>query len=94
MDCTTVKEGQECSFMTKKGCGFNSGACHKIVEACVGCQRVVNYTEGDYCMVFPDPAAKWRIGNCNMATHLKVEAAKGAAKINPIKASKRGGGGR
>jgi len=90
MVCTTVKEGQECSFMSKKGCGFNGGACHKIVEGCVGCQRVVNYTDGEYCMVFPDPSAKWRIGNCSMATHLKTGAKKGAAKINPIKASKRG----
>ena len=90
MVCTTVKDGQECSFMNKKGCGFNGGACHKIVEGCVGCQRVVNYTDGEYCMVFPDPSAKWRMGNCTMATHLKAEATKGTAKINPIKASKRG----
>ncbi len=91
MVCTTVKEGQSCSFMTKKGCGFNSGMCHNIVEACVGCQRTAEYNDGQYCMVFPDPAAKWRVGNCSMATHIKAEAVPAAAKINPIKASKRGG---
>lgn len=92
MVCTTVKENQDCSFMTKKGCGFNGGACHKIIDECVGCQRVAKYNDGEYCMVFPDPSAKWRIGNCSMATHLITEPKKGAAKINPIKASKRMGG--
>lgn len=91
MLCTTVKEGQDCSFMTKKGCGFNGGTCHTIVEQCEGCQRIVAFGDASYCMVFPDPAAKWRIGTCAMATHVKEETTKVAAKINPIKASKRGG---
>ncbi|UCF86287.1 MAG: PxxKW family cysteine-rich protein, partial [Desulfobacteraceae bacterium] len=37
----------------------------------------------------PDPPAKWRHGNCNMATHLQATAQKGNGKLNPLKASKR-----
>lgn len=37
-----------------------------------------------------DPELKWKNGNCNLATHVVVEAKK-KQKINPIKASKRGG---
>jgi hypothetical protein len=76
--------------MSKKGCQFNGGACHQTVEQCDGCQKTVDYSVGKYCLVFPDPAAKWRLGNCNMATHLKASNKKGNEKINPLKASKRG----
>jgi hypothetical protein len=89
MRCSTVKEGQECFFMTKKGCTFNGGTCHIIVEACEGCQKVADYPTGNYCMIFPDPAAKWRTGACNMATHMQASAKKENGKVNPLKASKR-----
>ena len=90
MVCTSVKEGVECVFMSKQGCQFNGGACHTIVAQCEGCQKVKEFPTGNYCLVFPDPASKWRTGNCNMATHVKTAAAKGNGKINPLKASKRG----
>ena len=32
MICTTVKEGQDCPFMTKKGCTYNGGSCHPIAS--------------------------------------------------------------
>jgi hypothetical protein len=51
--------------------------------------RAQEFPTGTYCLVFPDPAAKWRLGTCNMATHLKVKAQTGNGKINPLKASKR-----
>ena len=89
MVCSSVKEGQDCFFMSKKGCGFNGGTCHIIVEECEGCQRVAEYTTGKYCMAFPDPAAKWHAGRCNMATHLKATTKKENGKVNPLKASKR-----
>jgi hypothetical protein len=41
-----------------------------------------------YCHTFPDPAAKWRFGACNFATHVKGQA-KVEIKLNPLKASKR-----
>ncbi|WP_028320414.1 PxxKW family cysteine-rich protein [Desulfatiglans anilini] len=90
MLCTTVKEGVECAFMEKKGCQFNGGSCHPIVEQCEGCQRIKEFPTGKYCAVFPDPAAKWRFSKCNMATHVKEAPKKADAKINPLKASKRG----
>jgi len=89
MICASVKEGYECFFMSKKGCQFNGGACHTIVEQCEGCQRVKEFPTGKYCLVSPDPAAKWRYGNCNMATHLQATTAKENGKLNPLKASKR-----
>ncbi len=89
MVCTSVKEGYECAFMSKKGCQFNGGTCHKVVEQCEGCQRAKEFPTGIFCTVSPDPASKWRLGICNMATHVKIEVKKTNGKINPIKASKR-----
>ena len=89
MICSSVKEGHECTFMRKTGCQFNGGSCHTIVEQCVGCQKAKEFPTGAYCLVFPEPAAKWRIGRCNMATHVKAEEVKATAKLNPLKASKK-----
>jgi len=89
MVCNTVKSGVECAFMTKKGCNFNGGSCHTIVEACVGCDRAKTFPNGTYCISFPEPAVKWRRGICNMATHMKTEAKVEEFKLNPLKASKR-----
>ena len=90
MVCTSVKEGLECYFMSKEGCGFNGGTCHLVVEQCEGCQKVKEFPTGNYCLVFPDPVVKWRLGKCNMATHLKEDNGnKGNGKLNPLKASKR-----
>jgi len=73
MQCATIKEGVECTFMTKKGCDFNGGACHAVVEQCTGCDRTIKNNDTVFCQVFPDPAIKWRRGACNMATHIKTE---------------------
>ena len=32
MICQTIKNGIECGFMTKKGCGFNGGSCNAIID--------------------------------------------------------------
>ncbi len=89
MICTTVREGDNCVFMTTKGCSYNEGSCLPIIEACTGCQRTSEYKTGFYCVAAPDPSLKWKNGNCNIATHVKIEAAIKGKKINPIKASKR-----
>ena len=89
MVCTTVKEGTECFFMTKNGCQFNGGSCHPIVEQCEGCQKIKELPTGKYCLSFPDPAIKWRVGACGMATHMKASKSKGNGRLNPLKASKR-----
>ncbi|OPX19498.1 MAG: hypothetical protein BZ151_08985 [Desulfobacca sp. 4484_104] len=91
MDCVTIKAGYACPFMSKKGCTFNGGKCHPIIDKCEGCDRILDLETGRYCMISPDPAMKWRHGNCNMATHTKSGNNGGQrAKLNPLKASKRG----
>jgi hypothetical protein len=89
MHCVSVKEGVDCTFMTKKGCSFNGGKCRQAVESCEGCDRRLFLEDGTYCGTFPDPAAKWRMGACNLATHVKNGKKETVQKINPLKASKR-----
>jgi hypothetical protein len=89
MVCTTVRQGSECIFMSKRGCQFNGGSCQPIVDQCDGCQRIIEIPTGKYCMSFPDPSIKWKNGVCNMATHVKIDNKTGNNKINPLKASKR-----
>ncbi len=91
MICSTVKEGIECPFMTAKGCSFNGGVCHEIIDKCNGCNRNIQYTSGWYCSACPSPSVKWKNGNCNLATHIAATTTSKQAKINPLKASKRGG---
>ncbi len=90
MFCQTVKKGAECVFMTKKGCNFNGGSCHPIIDKCEGCDNCVEYPAGKYCAIYPDPMGKWAIGGCPSATHIEETATQVAQKINPLKASKRG----
>ncbi|MFW6052475.1 MAG: PxxKW family cysteine-rich protein [Desulfosalsimonas sp.] len=93
MICQTTRKGNECAFMTPRGCSYNGGSCYQIVESCNGCGRVVSHEAGWYCAKYPEPEKKWRHGQCNLATHVAGSAADAkAAKINPIKASKRGTG--
>lgn len=87
--CATLKEGVDCFFMNKRGCQFNGGNCHQIIEQCDGCQKVQEFPAGNYCLNFPDPTTKWRVGTCSMATHIKASNEKGNGKLNPLKASKR-----
>ena len=90
MICGMIKVGKECTFMTKKGCSFNGGECHAIVDRCQGCQRVALFAAGQYCIACPDPAAKWSARDCNLATHVVREKAPEVVKaVNPLKASKR-----
>jgi len=88
MICTTIREGHECFFMKKTGCSYNNGVCREVVEQCEGCGHIGTFVAGKYCLSYPEPALKWRNGNCNFATHLKVTGA-AKDKINPLKASKR-----
>jgi len=77
--------------MKASGCSYNGGVCHPIVEQCKGCSRTVEVAAGVYCAACPEPALKWKRGNCNMATHIVAAVAESKQKINPLKASKRGG---
>ncbi len=89
MLCQTVKKDLECAFMTKKGCSFVGGSCHPIIEKCEGCDRCIEYSSMKYCIVYPDPNAKWAMGGCPSATHIERAAKEQVQKINPLKASKR-----
>jgi len=89
MICETIRKGSECPFMTAKGCSYNGGICHEIVENCQGCNRTIEHSSRWYCSACPQPSTKWKAGNCNLASHLATEAEK-KAKVNPLKASKRG----
>ena len=89
MICTTIREGKECPFMSAKGCSYNGGICHEIIEQCDGCNRKLEYQAGWYCSACPDPALKWKIGNCNLASHVASTTSQSKAKINPLKASRR-----
>jgi hypothetical protein len=40
-----------------------------IVKQCTGCENI----EGDVCRIWASPAAKWRLGVCSSATHVKSE---------------------
>jgi len=77
--------------MTSKGCAYNGGICHQVVEQCNGCNRGSELSSGWYCTACPDPSVKWKSGRCNLATHVAAELVKETAKINPLKASKRRG---
>lgn len=89
MLCTTVRKNVECPFMTKQGCSYDGNVCRPIVPSCEGCAKIIEYEGGFYCQILPDPMAKWKVGNCNMATHVSNLKAESKQKINPIKASKR-----
>ena len=88
MLCQTIKSGVECAFMAKGGCGFNGGSCVTIIDKCEGCNKIMEISSGKYCKIYPDPTAKWAMGGCPTASHLKREV-KEEQKINPLKASKR-----
>ena len=90
MNCMTIKPGAECSFMAKKGCTFPNQHCESAVEACSGCDRLVEWKDGLFCSSVPNPKAKWRSGLCNMASHAKEIIVIDERKLNPIKQSKRG----
>ena len=89
MICQTVKLGQDCGFMTKKGCSYNGGSCHSIIDSCAECNKILETATGKFCKVYPNPAGKWVSGKCPTASHIKIELGETTQKINPLKASKR-----
>ncbi len=94
MLCVTLKKGVPCAFMTQKGCTFNGGQCHPIVDPCQGCTKTLENESNTYCSIAPHPAQKWARGSCNFATHVERQTAERAQKLNPLKASKRAASGK
>ena len=74
--------------MTPNGMKFNGAIFHPTVEKCESCNRIREFEGGNYCSSYAMPEAKWALGSCNFATHVKM-AASAQAKVNPLKASKR-----
>ncbi len=68
---------------------FKNGQFQTVVEQCDGCERIVTLEEARYCDTYVNPAAKWRLGMCNFATHAKPEVEVVTVRINPLKAAKR-----
>lgn len=91
MQCQTVLPGTECTFWSKNGCIAEGNTCQNVIEECEGCERIVEGTIGPVWSAAPFPVKKWLTGLCNFATHRKVEVKVEELKVNPIKASKRGG---
>ena len=72
---------------------YTSGAFSPIVEKCDGCERIIEVESQKYCQSYSAPEAKWKLGICNFATHVKPEIAVNTVRVNPLKASKRAGRG-
>lgn len=93
MQCQTIKKDKDCFFWAKE-CTFPGGECRSVVEKCDGCARVEEWPRGKFCGSYPAPNKQWALGMCNMATHIKLEQEATQKMLNPLKASKRMGGGR
>ena len=78
---------------TPEGVTLNGFLLSPVVEQCSGCERVRQFEYQEFCSSYPNPGSKWVGGRCNFATHIKVQVA-AAAKVNPLKASKRAAKGR
>lgn len=68
---------------------YGSGFFKQILDKCEGCERIVAVESGKYCRTYAEPAAKWKNGLCNFATHAKPEIVTASVKVNPLKAAKR-----
>ena len=79
---------------TPEGMMYNGAVFQPVVDKCEGCGRVRDFEGAHYCSSYPMPDAKWSMGACNFATHVKAGAGGASAKVNPLKASKRAAKGR
>jgi hypothetical protein len=85
----------EGAVMTAEGMLYNGVICQPVVEKCEGCERSKQFEGQNFCGSYAQPQAKWSLGVCNFATHVKASVDKtGKVKINPLKASKRAAKGR
>ena len=68
---------------------FSDGSFLQVAEQCNGCERIVETEGSRFCDTYINPAAKWRLGICNFATHAKPEVTVVKIRVNPLKAAKR-----
>ena len=71
-----------------EGVTVNGFVLKPVIDKCEGCDRVREFEAEKFCSSYPAPDRKWAEGRCNFATHMRIDA-KAAAKVNPLKASKR-----
>jgi hypothetical protein len=76
-------------MQTGNAVNYSDGPFQPITDKCDGCDRVVEENSNQYCKTYVDPAAKWRLGICNFATHAKPEIEVITVRVNPLKAAKR-----
>jgi hypothetical protein len=75
--------------MQQVAVNYSDGRYKPVVEKCIGCERIVEDNSVQYCQTYLNPEAKWRLGMCNFATHMKPEIVVTKIRINPLKAAKR-----
>ncbi len=68
---------------------YSSGFFNPVIEKCDGCDRIIEVDSNKYCQSYALPEAKWKLGICNFATHIKPEIKVATIKVNPLKAAKR-----
>lgn len=68
---------------------YTSGIFNPIIDKCEGCDRVIEVESQKFCKTYTSPVAKWKLGICNFASHVKPEVLASTVKVNPLKASKR-----
>jgi hypothetical protein len=68
---------------------YRTGLFKSVIEKCEGCERIVTVVGDRFCRTFADPPAKWRLGICNFATHVKPDITATSVRVNPLKAAKR-----
>lgn len=68
---------------------YSAGNFLPVIDKCEGCERIVVEEDVKYCQSYLNPAAKWRLGLCNFATHAKPEITITKIRVNPLKAAKR-----
>lgn len=76
-------------MQTDKTVKFSDGTFLPVIDKCEGCDRIVEAEGSKYCDSYVNPAAKWRLGICNFATHAKPEVNVVKIRVNPLKAAKR-----
>ena len=87
MAANTAKQAENMSKTAEAA--IANGVFTAIVEQCNGCDRIVEVNALQYCKTYASPAAKWKLGICNFATHVKPEIVTAKTRVNPLKASKR-----
>jgi hypothetical protein len=76
-------------MQNKATVNYSNGRFQPVIDKCEGCGRIVEQEEVQYCKSYLYPAAKWKLGLCNFATHAKPEIDIIKVRINPLKAAKR-----